>query len=91
MVRLKANLNFNVLIKTREFQFQNGAIKRGNVTASLHDFVQFQFQNGAIKRFCSQKWVFSNKRFQFQNGAIKRCFLDKGNPCALISIPKWCD
>ncbi len=71
MVRLKALFNNAAPYNLMLFQFQNGTIKRGILSAENTAIPQFQFQNGTIKRTKSLRINTKVRLFQFQNGTIK--------------------
>ena len=72
MVRLKEKYLRALHELLREFQFQNGSIKRNLPPEHLCTRLQFQFQNGSIKSNLKRLNIVKNYMFQFQNGSIKR-------------------
>ena len=73
------------------FQFQDGAVKSGDVVYFSEGKILFQFQDGAVKSKILRAHMIASSVFQFQDGAVKSA--PRGFRVGLrrfISIPRWC-
>ena len=84
-MRLKANH-----IKTIEFQFQSGAVKRTHKKKMTQNILMFQFQSGAVKRPLQKIHHPNPNRFNSKVVRLKVRKHRDDNKALTVSIPKWC-